>query len=299
MLNHYKLQKTVVAEPVTPANFAEFGGVISSAHQLQTVQSSSANYGTATKLFQVSPVVNTNKDAQANLNLFRCSPPMHLIDDHTEDDGGCTYHSKVLERHPFSTQTFIPMGRPRDEFSYMVIVAPPDPADPQKLPKIDEIAAFTVKGDQAITYGAGVWHAPMIALGDTTDFAVLIHETGEFSVDTEEVSLDEVEVEYTTVEPKAVPKRKPQSAEEFAEQQKQYTGPPDPTKTADVASEEKAAVGDPRFDTKQIKYTIEREYFQRNYGKVVELVGKWRVEGKLQKELDEIGRRAQEKLDQK
>lgn len=284
MLHHYTLQKTVVAEPVTPANFARFGGVVSSKHQLSTAVSSSANYGTATKLLQVSPVVNTNKDAKANLNLFRCSPPNHLIEDGL-------YHSKVLERHPFSTQTFVPMGRPRDEISYMVIVAPPDPEDPQRLPLIDEIAAFTVRGDQAITYGAGVWHAPMIALGDTTDFVVLIHETGTFSIDTEEVSLDEVHVEFTTEEP-AVSKRKPQTEEEYAQQK--YDGPPNP-----AAATEILAADDPNFDSKQIKYTIEREYYARNYAKVVELVAKHRIGGKFQAELDETSRRAQEKLNSK
>lgn len=189
-----KTDKKIVAEPLTPDNFAPFGGVISSSHQLEKVQSSSANYGTATKLYKVSPVTNnyekapSHEPATCNWNMFRCTPPTHLIN-------GNIYHSKVLERHPYSTQTFVPMGRPRSEVAYMVIVAP---TKEDGLPDVDGVKAFTVKGDQAVTYGVATWHAPMIALGDITDFAVLIHENGVADEDCQEVYLDELDVEFST-----------------------------------------------------------------------------------------------------
>lgn len=295
MLAHFSSSKTIVAKSISPENFAKFGGVISSSHQLGTVQASSANHGTATKLFKVSPVENKSADTTANFNLFRCSPPFHLIEDHREEDGGLTYSMKVLERHPLSTQTFIPMGRPRNDASYMVIVAPSDPDSSKLLPFVDQSEAFVVRGDQAVTYGVGTWHAPMIALGDITDFAVFIHETGDNSRDTEEVSIETVKVEFSMTPPSETKssenERTAQSNDEFEKQRKEYHehGPPI------VLVRE--AVGDKSFDKKQIKYAVEREYYARNYARVVELVNSNPVDNKnLNAELQRLKLRASDKL---
>jgi ureidoglycolate lyase len=119
----------VEAKILTPERFAPYGGILSFEDQKGTVEKQSANYGTAVKLFKVSPVVNnyanakSGKPSTANLNIFHCSPPNHLITSVSGSASRCRYLSKVLERHPYSTQTFIPMGRNRREISYMVIVA--------------------------------------------------------------------------------------------------------------------------------------------------------------------------------
>lgn len=295
MLAHFSSSKTIVAEPISPENFAKFGGVISSSHQLSTVQASSANYGTAIKLFKVSPIEKNSADATANFNLFRCSPPLHLIDDHRNEDEGLTYTMNVLERHPLSSQTFIPMGRSRNEVSYMVIVAPSDPNSPQSLPLIDQSEAFVVRGDQAVTYGVGTWHAPMIALGDITDFAVLIHETGDNSRDTEEVSIESMKVEFS-VSPlletrNSENERTAQSNEEFEKQRQEYHAQGPPLVSVN------GAVGNESFDKKQIKYAVEREYYARNYAKVIELVDSSPVENqKLNTELQCLKLRASDKL---
>jgi ureidoglycolate lyase len=118
----------VEAKILTPERFAPYGGILSFEDQKGTVEKQAANYGTAVKLFKVSPVVNnyanakSGKSSTANWNIFHCSPPNHLI---TSVSGSASqrYLSKVLERHPYSTQTFIPMGRNCSEISYMVIVA--------------------------------------------------------------------------------------------------------------------------------------------------------------------------------
>jgi ureidoglycolate lyase len=138
----------------------------------------------------------------------------------------------ILERHPFTTQTFIPMGLSQTErhTQYLVIVAPTLPASasrrntgrpppyptpnlkrskslkdifararpspysneatppqsafsrlPQSarpkgpgLPDLKNLRAFVANGIQAVTYGAGTWHAPMIVIGDRPiDFVVV------------------------------------------------------------------------------------------------------------------------------
>lgn len=113
----------------------------------------------------------------------------------------------ILERHPYTTQTFTPLSTsgPRDpgtEEAYLVVVAPrlerasaPSPGQtPSNVdtgassapgiyyagpdhdqPDLAQLKAFVATADQAVTYGAGIWHAPMVALGpegSTVDFVV-------------------------------------------------------------------------------------------------------------------------------
>lgn len=185
---------TVIAEPLTPEAFAPYGGVISADHQIKSVTSTAANYGTAVKIHKVAPIVNNFKDcpsgkeATANWNIFRCSFPKNSIV--TEAKNELVYKAKVLERHPFSTQTFIPMGLELSRNSYLVIVAKSDKDTlPTSLPEPSSIKAFICKGNQSITYGQGIWHAPMVVIDDDSphvDFAVFIHENGVDNEDVEE-----------------------------------------------------------------------------------------------------------------
>jgi len=117
----------IVTKPLTPSSFAKFGDIISANHQIGSQEQSSANYGTAIKVHKVSQVENlstnapSGKVARANWNIFRCSPPNHLFTKNNDDD--LVYLSKVLERHPFSTQTFLPMGCDKENDAYIVICA--------------------------------------------------------------------------------------------------------------------------------------------------------------------------------
>lgn len=174
----------IEAVPLTPENFKVYGGVISADHQIKNVQSSAANYGTAQKIHKVAPVVNnyaqcpSKKTPKANWNIFRCTAPKHLI---TTTGSSKTYKSTVLERHPFTTQTFIPMGQDLSKKSYLVIVAKTDESSAERLPDSSQVKAFICKGNQSITYGAGTWHAPMVVIDEDVphiDFAVFIHENG-------------------------------------------------------------------------------------------------------------------------
>lgn len=101
----------------------------------------------------------------------------------------------VLERHPFTTQTFIPLGlAPGDAARYLVVVAPAlrpppsptshpsvasDPERPQdydrgEMPDVARLRAFVAHGGQAVTYGEGTWHAPMVVVGwRRLDFVVV------------------------------------------------------------------------------------------------------------------------------
>ncbi|KAF3000495.1 Ureidoglycolate lyase [Neopestalotiopsis sp. 37M] len=106
-----------------------------------------------------------------------------------------SFQVKILERHPFTTQTFTPLSGDGNRTRYLVIVAPslPPSSQDEKLPipaeatdgkgalpgrgfpDLSRVQAFIATGRQAVTYGVGTWHAPMVALGEVgtaIDFVV-------------------------------------------------------------------------------------------------------------------------------
>ena len=89
----------------------------------------------------------------------------------------------LLERHPYSSQLFVPLNAPR---RYLVVVALPA-AEPPGVdvrregaapPDMTTLRAFMARRDQGVNYAAGVWHHPLAALDDATDFACVVYEDG-------------------------------------------------------------------------------------------------------------------------
>ncbi|KAK6544266.1 Ureidoglycolate lyase [Orbilia ellipsospora] len=232
---------SIPVSPLTPAAFAPFGTVIENPKSAPT--SATVNQGTAAKYPEISPFVSypapSGKHAAGHLNLFVCNPRT-LTDNHK------TFTVHILERHPYTTQTFIPMGLDKNDPArrYLVIVAPTldagssktpkswrQPPYPQRqktrtgirgsppypvqkqtassedstisdysgtvnmkgrgLPDLSNIQAFMCRGDQAVTYGVGTWHAPMVVLGDgPIEFVVVMHENGVSLEDCEECEIE-------------------------------------------------------------------------------------------------------------
>jgi ureidoglycolate lyase len=77
----------------------------------------------------------------------------------------------VMERHPHSFQTFIPLETSR----YLICVAPNGVGD---LPVLDCLRAFIVGAGTGITYRANIWHHPMMALDRLAQFAVWMWRSG-------------------------------------------------------------------------------------------------------------------------
>ncbi|ODV61809.1 ureidoglycolate hydrolase [Ascoidea rubescens DSM 1968] len=200
----------IQAEPLTIEAFRPFGSIISPDEELVRSHNDKgvfeqANYGTAIKFKQVSQIQNlfpqssSRKKESLNWNIFRCFPQNHLMQ-YDLLSSTFTYLTKVLERHPYSSQTFLPMGRSTSiEYGYVVVVAQDldNDQDDTKLPDLNSIKVFICKNNQAVTYNSNTWHAPMIALSnlnntylnqsDHIDFAVLIHENGIPNDDCQEV----------------------------------------------------------------------------------------------------------------
>ena len=286
-LNHTKMPQSlrapsrrVVLEHLNPDSFAPFGSVVenplsSSSNLIHSLQSIQANQGSARRWLDVTNVTNfyslslTKKPSRLTVSLFVCSPrklrvpsvpksqdpiravpnayPTSWAQSGASSDEAAIFDIEILERHPFTSQTFIPMGLGKENRStqYLVIVAPtlpsstsrketkqipraypsPDPkpkgsaasvfsrarpspydnsqqppspsssptGDKPKgpgLPDLNNIRAFIANGNQAVTYGAGTWHAPMVVVGrDAVEFAVVQHVNGVSDDDCQEVVL--------------------------------------------------------------------------------------------------------------
>jgi len=70
----------------------------------------------------------------------------------------------MLERHPLGSQAFMPLGTQ----PYLIVVAPAG-----DRPALDQLRAFLAKPGQGINCAPGVWHHPLLALNETSDFLVI------------------------------------------------------------------------------------------------------------------------------
>ncbi|KAL9541620.1 hypothetical protein MBANPS3_009025 [Mucor bainieri] len=173
------LKGGLIAQPLTSEAYAPYGDVI---HSDATNIVTSANQGTAEKYHGVATVSNLfpKGNGKINMCIFHCRPT-----------GELPLTVKLLERHPYSSQAFIPMtdGKTR---GYLVIVALNGKDD---KPDMSTLKAFIASSKQGINYRQGVWHHPMVVLENTTDFACIVHESG-----VPEDDCNVVDVEHTLVQ---------------------------------------------------------------------------------------------------
>ena len=139
------------AEPLRADTFAPFGDVIES-----TTTPNAINQGMGERFADLATLELGADGGRPTISRMRCQPetlPVAL---------------RLMERHPLSSQAFVPLAGQR----YLVVVAragaPPGP---------DDLAVFLATGDQGINYHAGVWHHPMIALDRDCRF-VEVHRGG-------------------------------------------------------------------------------------------------------------------------
>jgi len=244
--------------PVTnlnPADFASFGQVIQNpaTHNDQpNLRYAGANQGSATKWLDVTSMTNhyalarSKKAAKVSMNMFVCKSRALK-----QQQGKEVFSVEILERHPFTPQTFVPLGLSAEDKAtyYLVVVAPtlphrswgerdkrqppypmPDPQPRRSLkdrllgarpnpftneysasttptgsfsptgpkgsgpPDLANLRAFIARGDQAVTYGPGTWHAPMVALGERPiEFVVVQYANGVAEEDCQEHEIETCE----------------------------------------------------------------------------------------------------------
>ncbi|KAL8742120.1 MAG: hypothetical protein Q9190_005348 [Brigantiaea leucoxantha] len=206
---------------LTQSTFSPFGTVIEcpfppSTNQIPnplpkaTSHLTLANQNTALKYLNVTDMVNLYADApsgvsgKAVMNMFSCFPRSLRPSSSSLTERSQFFDVKVLERHPYTTQTFVPLGmglQSRDLSSarYLVIVAPTLTVDGggevahgngKGMPDLKNARAFWGRGEQGVTYGAGTWHAPMVVVGrERVDFVVVQYANGVAGEDCEEVEI--------------------------------------------------------------------------------------------------------------
>ena len=150
--------RTILAEPITADAFAPFGEL------LVAPAAPGRDYFDGA-------LSNGRPGARPSVSLAVADPIPPLPHD-----------AVVLERHEFSSQSFLPLDAER----YLVVVAAhaagggPDTA---------QARAFLVPGNLGVTFRADVWHHPMATLDRRGTFAIVMWIDGS-AADTELVTLE-------------------------------------------------------------------------------------------------------------
>jgi ureidoglycolate lyase len=150
-----ELDREIIAQPLTAAAFSPFGQVV----EAGVTSTREANQGTAQRSDFAARLRSDRPEARANLAVFRAAArplPLRIV---------------LLERHPRSSQLFVPMAASR----YLVVVAG---SLPSGEPDLDAVRAFLCGPRQAVNYDPGVWHHPIAALDQPTDLVMLAWEDG-------------------------------------------------------------------------------------------------------------------------
>lgn len=137
----------IVPQPLTREAFAPFGDVID-------VPSA------AGRTYYEDALGNLRPEARASLSLS--------LKDETQDR---PLTAELLERHEFSSQTFVPI----DVARWLIVVAPHAKAGG---PDTTAVRAFIATGQQGVTYRPNTWHHGLTVLDRPGRFAVFMWRVG-------------------------------------------------------------------------------------------------------------------------
>jgi ureidoglycolate lyase len=143
------MSRKLTPQPLTAAAFKPYGEVVAAASAIET---RTINDGHTTRFHDLASIETGN--GKLSVNIFRTTPQATPI------------VLKSMERHPLSSQTFIPMG----DKPFLVVVAPAGDMKPEA------ITAFLASPDQGVNYFPGTWHHYSLALVEASDFLVIDRE---------------------------------------------------------------------------------------------------------------------------
>ena len=158
----------LIAQPLTKTAFAAFGEVI----DLREARQILINDGRTIRFHDLFTV---DAGERPIVSVFRTKPlPL-------------PHQVRVMERHPKSSQAFMPM----DDAAFLVLVANADASD---------LSLFITDGKQGVNLRKNVWHHPHIVLDKPRDF-IVVDRAGDDNL--EEIKLrDEVWIPATVTPPK-------------------------------------------------------------------------------------------------
>ncbi|PKG99474.1 ureidoglycolate lyase [Paraglaciecola sp. MB-3u-78] len=140
--------KLIIPKILTRENFAQFGDVIEVNDKAKHF---SINDGFTQRYHDLAEVDVTQENGRTLINIFRSTPLEQPVS------------IKMMERHPLSSQAFIPIGQQ----PYLVVVAPKGELD------ITKIEVFLASSNQGVNYHKGTWHHYCLALHQVSDFIVV------------------------------------------------------------------------------------------------------------------------------
>jgi len=114
-------------------------------------------------------IENRRDEAKPNLTFIHALPKPPVV--------------VAMERHPYSSQTFVPMNGARS----LIAVCPSDTGDE---PDLSRLQVFVADGGQSVHYNAGTWHAPLCTLEQPGEYVMLRWDDGGID-DTELRRLDQ------------------------------------------------------------------------------------------------------------
>jgi allantoicase len=149
--------------PLTPEAFAPFGQVLQAYGDHTTapkgVRITPANGGSASKFHKLALLDSSyppESGATTGISIYRCNPSTDIA-----EDGSMAL--KVLERHRFTNQAFVPMGQEKLDGSgwkYIVVVSQNGEDD---KPDLRTLRAFVASSAQGVVYGKAIWRESIIS----------------------------------------------------------------------------------------------------------------------------------------
>ena len=132
------MEKIIKPVKISRSNFSSYGDLIS----IDDISPININEGYA-KRFDNLAKLDTSKDSGKTIvsifSALKRTFPMKI---------------HMMEKHPLSTQAFIPMK----ETTFLAFVAPSE-----ESPEIDKIQSFIIPPKMGINYKPGIWHFPLIS----------------------------------------------------------------------------------------------------------------------------------------
>ncbi|MEZ0168301.1 ureidoglycolate lyase [Microvirga sp. TS319] len=138
---------SIIVQPLTKEGFAPFGKVLETAG----AETRLINAETCTRFHALATVETRGECGRAIVSLFQAKPialPLRL---------------SMMERHPLGSQAFWPLSGG----DWLVAVAPDENGRPG-APLV-----FRASGSQGVCYAPNVWHHPLLALDQVSEFLVV------------------------------------------------------------------------------------------------------------------------------
>ncbi|WDE01360.1 ureidoglycolate lyase [Thalassomonas actiniarum] len=142
------MTEQIVPKILTSEAFAPFGDVIEVDEDRQHF---TINDGFTERYHDLATVDVEKNNGRTLINIFRSTPLVQPV------------AIKMMERHPLSSQAFIPLGNE----PYLVVVAPKGELE------LSAIEVFIAQSNQGVNYHAGTWHHYCLALHQQSDFLVV------------------------------------------------------------------------------------------------------------------------------